>query len=59
MLRSRDYDSLGGELSHTDGCSHVMSGFTLVSNKGGCLKRSANTVWTVSELVLEVGCSED
>lgn len=30
-LRSRDYDSLEGELRRTDGCSHVMPGFTLVS----------------------------
>lgn len=31
-LRSGDYDSLEGELRRTDGCSHVMPGFTLVSN---------------------------
>lgn len=34
VLRSRDYDSLGGELRHTDGCPHVMHAFILVSNKG-------------------------
>lgn len=34
-LRSRDYDSLEEELRHTDGCSHVMPGFTLVSSKRG------------------------
>lgn len=30
MLSSKDYTSLGEELRHTDGCSHVMLDFTLV-----------------------------
>lgn len=38
VLRSRDYNSLAGELKHADGCSHVMPDFTLVSNIRGWLK---------------------
>lgn len=44
-LRSRDYDSLEGELRHTDGCSHVMPGFTLVSNKRGGMCRDVSQIW--------------
>lgn len=34
VLRGQDYNSLGGELKHTDGSSHVMQGLTLVSFQG-------------------------
>lgn len=30
----KDYNSLGKQLRHTDGCCHVMLGFTLVTNQG-------------------------
>ena len=59
VLRSRDYDSLGGELRHADGCSHVMPGFTLVSSKGDVWRRQPVLFGLIVNLFLELGCRKD
>lgn len=50
VLRRGDYDSLEGELRRTDGCSHVMPGFPLVSNTGDAW-RSVNKPCLIVKLV--------
>lgn len=59
VLRSGDYDSLGGGIKAYRWLLSCDARFHLGQQQGGSLQRSVDTVWADRELVFEGGCRED